>query len=484
MTEPRLVPLSWSHGKLLPDLALSPGSDKPARLTLLHSTDFHSSIDGRDGRGGLARIASTITHTRELGPTLTLDSGDSVFGFGTWWDARGAGTVARLRKMAGYNLAAIGNHDLDHGLHGLREIVAAGYPLLATNIQVADPRVARRLHPAAIVEADGLRIGLLGLITPDTTRLVPAYRMRGITVRPPDKVLAAAVRELSPHVDTIVILSHLGLEGPYSDRWLARTLRGTKVSAILGGHAHEVLDPPLMIDGLLVCNPGPFGANLNRLDVARDAAGSIELRCRVLPQDASVPEEPALTAAIESAREGFRELHQTTFPLPILGSGDDKARERQLLQRALGHFSVFGSGCLLMLPDWYLRQALPPGECVTEADLYNLCPSLERLVQVRITGATLLRLLELQFVSAPATHPVRLSDGRPIRMREVRRDACYALLVPELLAEGQGGGELLRAEALSHRRLPITLLDAVRDYLIDVAASLAEEPLSELIELA
>src|SRR5262249_10813355 len=126
LTEPRLVPLRWSRGRLVPvpGLSLSARSDGVGRLTLLHSTDFHSSIDGRrteEGRrtGGLARIAWTVNQVRQEAPTLVVDSGDSVFGACTWWDANGAGPVSRLRRLAGYDLAAIGNHDLDHGLHGL-----------------------------------------------------------------------------------------------------------------------------------------------------------------------------------------------------------------------------------------------------------------------------------------------------------------------------------------------------------------------------
>src|SRR5215472_14436474 len=75
-------------------------------------------------RGGLARIATTIRRARAAGPTLICDVGDAVFGAGTWWDLLGAGAMARLRGVAGYDLATVGNHDLEHGVTGLQELLS------------------------------------------------------------------------------------------------------------------------------------------------------------------------------------------------------------------------------------------------------------------------------------------------------------------------------------------------------------------------
>jgi hypothetical protein len=64
---PILVPLSWAGNRLIPELSPDVASEPNRELTILHTNDFHSSVDGRPNAhgqvsGGLARIATTIRH--------------------------------------------------------------------------------------------------------------------------------------------------------------------------------------------------------------------------------------------------------------------------------------------------------------------------------------------------------------------------------------------------------------------------------------
>jgi len=137
-----VIPLFWENEQLLPERPLNVSFVKEAEITILHTNDLHSAVDGQHGtdgkrHGGLARIATTIRRARAAGPTLVLDVGDFVFGGGTWWDIQGAGAVARLRGKAGCDLATIGNHDLEHGMTGLWELLEGGYPLVSANLHEA-----------------------------------------------------------------------------------------------------------------------------------------------------------------------------------------------------------------------------------------------------------------------------------------------------------------------------------------------------------
>jgi 2',3'-cyclic-nucleotide 2'-phosphodiesterase (5'-nucleotidase family) len=64
-----------------------------------------------------------------------------------------------------------------------------------------------------------------------------------------------AATAFEPMVHTIILLSHLGFDNDVdSDVHLIPFLRGSKVSAILGGHTHDALDPAYVIDGIVTCN--------------------------------------------------------------------------------------------------------------------------------------------------------------------------------------------------------------------------------------
>ena len=183
-------------------------------MTILHTNDFHSTIDARPDSafGGLARIATTIESTRAAGPTLVCDAGDSVFGGGTWWCARGAGATGRLLGVAGYDLAAIGNHDLEHGPQGLRELLEGGHRMVATNLAFEDEELRQKIAPAYVAAVDGLQIGVLGLTTTMTQMLVPATVLRGVHFVNTMESLLRTVAALAPMVHSIVILSHMGFD--------------------------------------------------------------------------------------------------------------------------------------------------------------------------------------------------------------------------------------------------------------------------------
>ena len=100
-SSPNIIPLFWEDEQLRSERPLIGVRSRMAEITILHTNDLHSSVDGRQGsdgkvRGGLGRIATTIQRARAAEPTLVCDVGDFVFGGGTWWDIQGAGAVGDL----------------------------------------------------------------------------------------------------------------------------------------------------------------------------------------------------------------------------------------------------------------------------------------------------------------------------------------------------------------------------------------------------
>lgn len=199
---PRTIPLFWERDQLPPEQPPVVSPTQAAEITILHTNDLHSSVDGRQGtdgktRGGLARIATTIRRAHTAGPTLVFDVGDFVYGGGTWWDIQGAGAIAQLRGKAGCDLATIGNHDLEHGIAGLRELLRGGYPFVSANLRVEDHQVQQSLRPARIIEIAGWRIGVTGLTTLSTFDLIPSRILQGITLTEPEPALARVVAALA-----------------------------------------------------------------------------------------------------------------------------------------------------------------------------------------------------------------------------------------------------------------------------------------------
>jgi 2',3'-cyclic-nucleotide 2'-phosphodiesterase (5'-nucleotidase family) len=202
MSHHSLVALHWEGDQLVPETELPYETvNYDTEVTILHTNDFHSCIDSfADGAGGLARIATTVRRAQANGPTLMVDAGDSVFGSPTLWSTQGAGSTARLRGAAGYHLAALGNHDLEHGAPGVRELLEGGYRLVASNLEFADADLAKQIAPAYMTSVDGLRIGFTGVTTLDTLALVPRRVLDGVQFIDPYESTVRTVKALEPLV--------------------------------------------------------------------------------------------------------------------------------------------------------------------------------------------------------------------------------------------------------------------------------------------
>lgn len=488
-TYARLVPLAWENDQLVPTEELTPlveGAAKP-EITILHTNDFHSSVEGRPDHsgkimGGITRIATTIKNKQAAGPTLALDAGDSVFGSGTWWDARGASTTARLRGAAGYDLAAIGNHDMEHGLDGLAELFEGGYPFVAANLLFDKPRFQERVRPAYIAELAGWRIGLTGVTTPSTLDLVPSRMLAGMTLTDPLESLNGVIKALEPLVDTIIIISHLGFHGhSEGDLEIAPQLAGSKVSVILGGHTHDALVPSPVVSGIVVCNAGAYGENLGEVKISQAGPNGIAVRAGLIPQDESVAEEPVVLELRESLAEAFQPLKNVRLSLPALpdlgedglkvGYGDwffSRDRESVLLAQALGQNPAIDPASLIIVPILYVLGSLPKtGNELNLAELAEAYPNIERLVELEISGADLKGLLEFQssLLFYAQGLPLWVADQSRVKPAQLEDAKLYKVVTSELVAEGGLGWKPLPGVIQASRMLPFSCNEAIRQYL-------------------
>ncbi|MCL1985131.1 MAG: metallophosphoesterase, partial [Betaproteobacteria bacterium] len=227
-------------------------SDADFTLSVLHTNDTHSAFGGttdaglicyaamcEGGRGGYVRLDQAVRAVRRDSPdALFLDAGDIFQGTLFWFRYKERMPMALVDAM-GYQAVIPGNHEFDDGWPAwLRLVDALKTPVLAANISF-DPRpdspAADKIHPYIILERNGRKIGIVGLITEETPE--KSNPGPGISFGSAKKALEAAVKELTAqNVHIIIALTHLGLE---NDRLLARTVDG--VDIIVGGHSHSLL---------------------------------------------------------------------------------------------------------------------------------------------------------------------------------------------------------------------------------------------------
>lgn len=170
-------------------------SAKPREVHLrwIHTSDVHASLFQYDylrktpSTGGLSAIyAYTQEQRSELGKRLILtDGGDCLQGQPTAYyynfvDTVSPHLVAEAMNMVDYDCGAMGNHDVETG-HEVydRWIRQCRFPILGAN--VIDTKTNKPyLQPYLMLEREGVRIAVLGMLTPAIPNWLPENLWSGL----------------------------------------------------------------------------------------------------------------------------------------------------------------------------------------------------------------------------------------------------------------------------------------------------------------
>lgn len=199
-------------------------------LLLMHVNDVHSHLDE------LAKVATLVEQIRAENPNaLFLHAGDQFLGTLYFTVHKGLAD-AEILKLVGVSAMALGNHEFDEGPTGLARFAdIVDFPLLCANCDVSgEPLLAGKIKPYVVLDVEGRKVGIIGVITPDTSW--SSNPGPNVTFTDPIAAVRAAVSDLSARgVSVIVVLSHLGWD---NDLALARSISG--IDIVVGGHSHTL----------------------------------------------------------------------------------------------------------------------------------------------------------------------------------------------------------------------------------------------------
>ena len=164
-------------------------------ITIMHTSDIHGAffphdfINDEPMDKSLAHAYSVIQQERKSNKNfILLDNGDILQGQPTAYyynfiDTTSVHLAARILNFMKYDAASVGNHDIETG-HNVYDKVFAEYdcPVLAANaVKVSDGKPY--FKPYTIIKRDGIKIAVLGMITPDIPKWLPNSIWEGIEFR-------------------------------------------------------------------------------------------------------------------------------------------------------------------------------------------------------------------------------------------------------------------------------------------------------------
>lgn len=224
-----------------------PEKDKTYRITVLHTNDQHGRFwKNGDGEYGMAARKTVIDSIRSEvasngGYSLLLDGGDVNTGVPES-DLQDAVPDFKGMNLLGYQAMAVGNHEFDKPLPVLKmQRELAQFPMLSANIY---ERGERMFAPYKIFTLGGVRVGVMGLTTEDSYKMVHPEHVKNIEFRSVIAEAARVVPELRSQVDVVIAATHMGHyeHGNHGtqavgDVEMARAVNG--IDLVVGGHTQN-----------------------------------------------------------------------------------------------------------------------------------------------------------------------------------------------------------------------------------------------------
>ena len=267
--------------------------NKDKAITILETTDLHGVIlpydfiEKKDLKASLAGVSTYVKKTRNRKrPVILLDNGDNLQGQPTVYyynfiDTVSPHIITGALNFLGYDAGTVGNHDIEAG-HSVydRLVKEYNFPLLAANA-VNKATGKPYFKPYTIIEKNGIRVAVLGLITPSIPDGLPPELYSGIEFRDmleTAKFYMSLIIKEKP--DLVVGLFHSGWddrgnqarEGSHNDEngssAVAWNVPGFDV--ILNGHNHNVVNKKFVNsagDTVLILEGGSRAEKIARADV-------------------------------------------------------------------------------------------------------------------------------------------------------------------------------------------------------------------------
>lgn len=223
-----------------------------AEFVIFHTSDVHGSINAHDDpaakgdlkplMGGYAVLQNLINQTKKKAEFkgarfMYFDSGDFFQGTPIVDRTKG-GVMIDLLNNLGVNGTTLGNHEFDYSYENLqKQMQNKKFPVLCCN--AFDKRTGELLPFAteyAVFAHDGIKIGVIGVDTPETKWISFEKNVENIEFKDPVPIATELAKKLKKSgCDFIIMLSHLGLN---ADIEFLKKAEG--IDMILGGHTHVV----------------------------------------------------------------------------------------------------------------------------------------------------------------------------------------------------------------------------------------------------
>ena len=258
-------------------------------LQILASSDTHGKFDPwdyaankADASGSVAQQATAIKQLRTLN-TLVIDAGDNIQGNSSQLFLNDdVHPMIAAQNAIGYDIWVPGNHEYNYGMDTIKKVIGEQKAKVLTG-NVYSPEGTPLADGYTIVRKMDVKIGIIGMVTPNITRW-DAVNLAGWNVTNPVDECRKIIDQIKDQVDVLIGVMHMDTENEYGVYGSGVTDLANacpEFNVIIAAHGHKEI-PGQEINGVLVVENKNAGATLSEihLKLQRQTNGSWQVKSR------------------------------------------------------------------------------------------------------------------------------------------------------------------------------------------------------------
>jgi 5'-nucleotidase / UDP-sugar diphosphatase len=371
-------------------------------ITILHTNDSHSKVKEGEYEGmGFAKMATLIKQFQaENENTLLLDAGDTFHGTPFATLSKGE-SIAELFNALGYDGLAAGNHDFNYGYERLLELTElVNFPIISANVRYkADDKLL--LNPYIIKDVDGIKLGIFGLTTPETTYKTNPKNVEGLEFADPVTIAKEMVAELeTQNVDAIIALTHLGTDASSTETSIKVAENAPGIDLIVDGHSHTT-DMEEYGQDTLVVSAGEYTENLGVVQLTFEGNELVSKEHDLVTKEEAaaegIQEDAEIGKLISDIEEKNKEVLSQVVGTTNVKLDGERAQVRggeTNLGNLITDAMITATGADAAITNGGgIRASIDQGE-ITKEDVVNVLPFGNYVVTKKFTGAILKAALE------------------------------------------------------------------------------------------
>ena len=367
----------------------------PIKVTFLHVNDVYQFMPVEGGkRGGLARLLTLRKQTLAENPnTLFTIGGDTLSPSVETRTYKGAQMIEAWNAI-GLDYAVFGNHEFDLKTPELLErIEESKFTWLGANIIDTNTNKIFADTPEFVIrEFEGVKIGILGLILPETKETSSMADHLKVT----DYCLAAnlivsRLRRVEK-VDAVIGLTHLFM---FQDKKVAGC---ADFDLILGGHEHTLLQSSAYGTPIFKMTADAREMGRFNLNFDRKTKRLMSMDWEIIPVTDAIEDAPEFAAVVDKYKDLLEQLAQpvgrTSVTLDAL-SISNRTKETNIGNFIADSYRRAAKADIGFVNGGSIRADLTynPG-VLTKRAVLSMLPFNNAVVKIEISGKTLRDVIE------------------------------------------------------------------------------------------